>query len=52
MLAPQEPDDRGPITVSSDPGLQFRVVDAMADLVEELTIAGPTPDRGRRSAVG
>jgi predicted ATPase len=41
MLAPQEPVDRGPITVSSDPGLQFRVVDAMADLGEELTLAGP-----------
>ena len=41
LLTPREPADRGPITVTSDQGLQFRVVDAMADLVEELTIAGP-----------
>ena len=41
MLWPHEPPDRGPISVSSDPGLQFRVVDAMADLVEELTVTGP-----------
>jgi len=33
--------DRGPITVTSDPGLQFRVVDAFADLVEEFTLSGP-----------
>ena len=33
--------DRGPITVTSDPGLQFRVVDAFVDLVEELTLSGP-----------
>lgn len=31
----------GPITVTSDPGLQFRVVDALADLVEDLTGAAP-----------
>lgn len=41
LLTPKEPADRGPITVTSDQGLQFRVVDAMADLVEELTITGP-----------
>jgi DNA-binding CsgD family transcriptional regulator len=33
--------DRNPITVTSDPGLRFRVVDALADLVEELALAGP-----------
>jgi len=33
--------DRGPITVTSDPGLQFRVVDAFVDLVEEFTLSGP-----------
>ena len=27
--------------MTSDPGLQFRVVDALADLAEELTDAGP-----------
>ena len=31
----------GPITVTSDPGLRFRVVDAFTDLVEELALAGP-----------
>jgi DNA-binding CsgD family transcriptional regulator len=33
--------DLGPITVTSDPGLQFRVVDAFTDLVEELALSGP-----------
>ena len=33
--------DRGPITVTSDPGLQFRVIDAFADLAEELALDGP-----------
>jgi DNA-binding CsgD family transcriptional regulator len=33
--------DRGPITVTSDPGLRFRAVDALADLAEELALAGP-----------
>src|SRR5215472_1396257 len=33
--------DQGPITVTSDPGLRFRAVDAFADLVEELALAGP-----------
>ena len=31
----------GPITVTSDPGLRFRVVDALADLAEELALSGP-----------
>lgn len=30
-----------PITVTSDPGLQFRVVDAFGDLVEALAVSGP-----------
>ena len=33
--------DHGPITVTSDPGLQFRTVDAFTDLAEELALAGP-----------
>jgi DNA-binding CsgD family transcriptional regulator len=32
---------QGPITVTSDPGLRFRAVDAFADLAEELALAGP-----------
>jgi DNA-binding CsgD family transcriptional regulator/tetratricopeptide (TPR) repeat protein len=31
----------GPITVTSDPGLQFRVVDAFGDLLEALALSGP-----------
>jgi len=31
----------GPVTVTSDPGLRFRAVDAFADLAEELALAGP-----------
>ena len=31
----------GPVTVTSDPCLQFRVVDAFADLAEELALEGP-----------
>jgi len=30
-----------PITVTSDPGLRFRVVDAFPALAEELALAGP-----------
>jgi len=30
--------DGNPITVSSDPGLRFRAVDAITDLAEELAI--------------
>ena len=44
--------ERNPITVTSDPGLRFRVVDALADLVEELALAGPVGDRRGRPAVG
>jgi DNA-binding CsgD family transcriptional regulator len=33
--------DRAPVTVTSDPGLQFRAVDAFADLAEELALDGP-----------
>src|SRR5262249_55503502 len=31
----------GPGTVTSDPGLRFRAVDAFADLAEALAVAGP-----------
>jgi DNA-binding CsgD family transcriptional regulator/tetratricopeptide (TPR) repeat protein len=31
----------GQVTVTSDPGLQFRVVDAFGDLVEALALSGP-----------
>ena len=41
LLAARGGGDRGPITVTSDPGLRFRAVDAFADLVEELALAGP-----------
>jgi len=33
--------DGDPITVTSDPGLLFRVVDAFTDLAEALALAGP-----------
>ncbi len=33
--------EHGPITVTSDSGLRFRVVDAFTDLVEELALSGP-----------
>ena len=41
LLASQGAGDLGPITVTSDPGLRFRMVDAFTDLVEELALAGP-----------
>jgi DNA-binding CsgD family transcriptional regulator len=41
LLAVGDGGDRGPITVTSDPGLQFRTVDAFADLAEEVALAGP-----------
>lgn len=41
LIRTREVGAHGPITVTSDPGLQFRVVDAFADLVEDLTLAGP-----------
>jgi DNA-binding CsgD family transcriptional regulator len=33
--------DRGPLTVTSDPGLQFQAVDAFGDLLESLALAHP-----------
>jgi DNA-binding CsgD family transcriptional regulator/tetratricopeptide (TPR) repeat protein len=41
LLAAGDASGRSPITVTSDPGLQFRTVDAFADLAEELALAGP-----------
>ena len=41
LLASQGAGDQGPVTVSSDPGLRFRAVDAFTDLVEDLALAGP-----------
>src|SRR5215472_8017043 len=41
LLAVPGAGELGPITVTSDPGLRFRVVDALTDLVEELALAGP-----------
>jgi DNA-binding CsgD family transcriptional regulator len=41
LLAAPGAGELGPITVTSDPGLQFRVVDAFTDLVEELALTGP-----------
>ena len=41
LLAAPGAGEQGPITVTSDPGLRFRVVDAVTDLVEELALAGP-----------
>ena len=41
LLAPVGGGERGQITVTSDPGLRFRAVDAFADLAEELALAGP-----------
>jgi predicted ATPase len=41
LLATHGAGDRGPITVTSDPGLLFRTVDAFTDLVDELALAGP-----------
>jgi DNA-binding CsgD family transcriptional regulator len=41
LLASHGDGDRGPVTVTSDPGLQFRVVDAIADLAEELALGRP-----------
>jgi DNA-binding CsgD family transcriptional regulator len=41
LLASQGTGDLGPITVTSDPGLRFRAVDAFTDLVEELALGGP-----------
>jgi hypothetical protein len=49
--------DGSPITVSSDPGLRFRAVDAITDLAEELAVdpadgvghLADVPGRGRLS---
>ena len=41
LLSSQVRYDGGPVTVTSDPGLQFRVVDALVDLVETMAIRGP-----------
>jgi DNA-binding CsgD family transcriptional regulator len=41
LLAIHGAADQGPITVTSDPGLQFRAVDAFVDLVEELALRSP-----------
>jgi DNA-binding CsgD family transcriptional regulator/predicted negative regulator of RcsB-dependent stress response len=41
LLTAHHGGDRGPITVTSDPGLRFRAVDAFTDLVEELAVSGP-----------
>ncbi len=41
LLAAGGDQARGPITVTSDPGLRFRAVDAFADLAEELALTGP-----------
>ena len=41
LLAAPAAGEQGPITVTSDPGLRFRVVDAFTDLAEELALAGP-----------
>jgi DNA-binding CsgD family transcriptional regulator/tetratricopeptide (TPR) repeat protein len=41
LLASHDTGDHGPITVSSDPGLRFRAVDALCDLVESLVRERP-----------
>jgi DNA-binding CsgD family transcriptional regulator/tetratricopeptide (TPR) repeat protein len=41
LLATRGSGDGSPITVSSDPGLQFRAVDAITDLAEELALDRP-----------
>jgi hypothetical protein len=41
LLATEGAGERGPITVTSDPGLRFRAVDACADLAEPLALSGP-----------
>jgi len=41
LLATQGDGDGASITVTSDPGLRFQVVDAFTDLTEELALAGP-----------
>jgi DNA-binding CsgD family transcriptional regulator len=41
LLATHGAGEAGPITVTSDPGLQFRAVDAFTDLAEALALSGP-----------
>jgi DNA-binding CsgD family transcriptional regulator len=41
LSAPHSHTSGGPVTVTSDPGLQFRVVDAFGDLAEALALSGP-----------
>jgi DNA-binding CsgD family transcriptional regulator len=41
LLATEGGGDRGPITVTSDPGLRFHAVDAFAGLAEQLALSGP-----------
>ena len=41
LSAPGGRSGEAPVTVTSDPGLQFRVVDAFGDLVEALALSGP-----------
>jgi DNA-binding CsgD family transcriptional regulator len=41
LLASGGGGEQNPITVTSDPGLRFRAVDAFADLAEELALPGP-----------
>ncbi len=44
LLAAQGGADQKPITVTSDPGLRLRAVDAFTDLAEALALAGPLTD--------
>lgn len=41
LIHTHERTDRGTVTITTDPGLQFRAVDLFADLVEELAASGP-----------
>ncbi|MGA8247376.1 MAG: AAA family ATPase [Nocardioides sp.] len=41
LISAHDSSERRPLTVSSDPGLQFRVVDALGDLVESLASDRP-----------
>jgi DNA-binding CsgD family transcriptional regulator/tetratricopeptide (TPR) repeat protein len=41
LLSARGSSGKSPVTVTSDPGLQFRVVDAFGDLVEALALSGP-----------
>jgi predicted ATPase len=41
LLATHGSGNGAPITVTSDPGLQFRAIDAFTDLVEDLALSGP-----------